>query len=199
MTSGKDYVISTRFTANPLEHAAVDQQGGLVLAFDSYIDGQNRYHPASIRRHDAATGSVIWEYVVIGSLSKVALHPDGRVFTSELPYYGADTYLTAISASGAVQKWPLPKGHLTRFVDGVKYVDTDLQPDPSPPLIQEDGSVVIVSLTERTVTYWTHDDVDPDNRSFIMPSDSQAEAPTQLHVILNWSEELKRRFAAGKD
>jgi hypothetical protein len=41
-------------------------------------------------------------------------------------------------------------------------------------------------------------DVSPDGQSFLMlkPSE-QADAPTQINVVLNWFEELKRRVPTG--
>jgi hypothetical protein len=43
--------------------------------------------------------------------------------------------------------------------------------------------------------------VSPDGQRFLMvkPSKaSEAAAPTQINVVLNWFEELKRRVPAGK-
>jgi hypothetical protein len=196
----------------PLEHAAVDKDGGLLLVFDAYLDPQNTYHPASIRRLDGATGGVTWEYLVIGSVSKVAVHPDGKVFTSEWPYYGVEAYLTAIHPTGLVQKWPLPKGHYTRYINGVKDVDGDTQPNPSPPLVLEDGSVIVVSRVDRGVRYFIHDYrgrliLDPDrvaansHRSFVTVTRVPSGAPQPLFHEVDitaaartdypeWSEDL---------
>jgi hypothetical protein len=42
--------------------------------------------------------------------------------------------------------------------------------------------------------------VSPDNQSFVMIRSSETELPAPpLHFVLNWSEELKRRFPARKD
>ena len=43
-------------------------------------------------------------------------------------------------------------------------------------------------------------DVSPDGQRFLMlkPSESQANAPTQINVVLNWFEELKQKVPAGK-
>jgi hypothetical protein len=35
-------------------------------------------------------------------------------------------------------------------------------------------------------------DVTPDSKSFLMISSEQTSAPTQINVVLNWFEELKR-------
>ena len=43
-------------------------------------------------------------------------------------------------------------------------------------------------------------DVSPDGQRFLMlkPSEQAQAAPTQINVVLNWFEELKRRVPAGK-
>jgi len=41
-------------------------------------------------------------------------------------------------------------------------------------------------------------DVSPDGQQFLMMKSEQESAPTQLHVVLNWFEELKRRVPPGK-
>jgi len=44
-------------------------------------------------------------------------------------------------------------------------------------------------------------DVSPDGQRFLMfkPSEQEAAAPTQINVVLNWFEELKRRVPTGKN
>jgi hypothetical protein len=42
-------------------------------------------------------------------------------------------------------------------------------------------------------------DVSPDGQRFLMvKATEQAQAPTQINVVLNWFEELRRRVPAGK-
>jgi hypothetical protein len=43
-------------------------------------------------------------------------------------------------------------------------------------------------------------DVSPDGQRFLMlkPSEQETAAPTQINVVLNWSEELKRRVPTEK-
>jgi hypothetical protein len=43
-------------------------------------------------------------------------------------------------------------------------------------------------------------DVSPDGQRFLMlkPPESAEAAPTQINVVLNWFEELKRRVPPGK-
>jgi serine/threonine-protein kinase len=42
-------------------------------------------------------------------------------------------------------------------------------------------------------------DVSPDGQRFLMvkPTEQEQAAPTQINVVLNWFEELKRRVPAG--
>ena len=44
-------------------------------------------------------------------------------------------------------------------------------------------------------------DVSRDGQRFLMhkPDEQEASAPTQINVVLNWFEELKRRDPAGKN
>ena len=43
-------------------------------------------------------------------------------------------------------------------------------------------------------------DVSPDGQRFLMlKADTQAQAPTQINVVLNWFEELKQKVPAGKN
>jgi hypothetical protein len=37
-----------------------------------------------------------------------------------------------------------------------------------------------------------HYDVSPDGKTFAMVATGEANAPTRIHVVLNWGEELKR-------
>jgi eukaryotic-like serine/threonine-protein kinase len=53
---------------------------------------------------------------------------------------------------------------------------------------------------ERSPATSPNYDVSPDGQSFLMlkPSEQEAAAPTQINVVLNWFEELKRRVPADK-
>ena len=46
----------------------------------------------------------------------------------------------------------------------------------------------------------TNFDVSADGQRFLMikPSEQEAQAATQIHVVLNWFEELKRRVPSGQ-
>jgi hypothetical protein len=41
-------------------------------------------------------------------------------------------------------------------------------------------------------------DVSPDGQRFLMLKSAAASAPRQLHLVVNWFEELKRLVPAGK-
>jgi Tol biopolymer transport system component len=53
---------------------------------------------------------------------------------------------------------------------------------------------------ERSPATSPNYDVSPDGQRFLMlkPSEQEAAAPTQINVVLNWFEELKRRVPAEK-
>ncbi|MCI0490552.1 MAG: serine/threonine-protein kinase [Blastocatellia bacterium] len=46
--------------------------------------------------------------------------------------------------------------------------------------------------------YLTNYDVSPDGRRFVMVKNEQGILPRQFHVVLNWTEELKRLTSSGK-
>jgi hypothetical protein len=127
-----------RFTGATVSQVAADNQGGVVLVLPDDQPGSSEYNPGTIRRLDGRTGGVTWEYVVeggAGSISEVAIHPDGTVYAFEEPYYGASVYLVGINPSGAVQRWQLPhSASAYRIASG--------------PIVQEDGSVVLFSTEQ---------------------------------------------------
>jgi hypothetical protein len=51
-----------------------------------------------------------------------------------------------------------------------------------------------------TIASFQYYDVSPDGQRFLMlkPVESQVSAPTQINVVLNWFEELKRRVPTGR-
>jgi len=53
---------------------------------------------------------------------------------------------------------------------------------------------------ERTPATGPNYDVSPDGQRFLMlkPSEQEVAAPTQINVVLNWFEELKRRVPTEK-
>jgi hypothetical protein len=52
---------------------------------------------------------------------------------------------------------------------------------------------------EPTPATFPYYDVSPDGQRFLMlkPAESAETAPTQINVVLNWFEELKRRVPTG--
>ncbi|MFY9530200.1 MAG: hypothetical protein WBC04_09475 [Candidatus Acidiferrales bacterium] len=52
---------------------------------------------------------------------------------------------------------------------------------------------------QRALVLISNYDVSPDGQRFLMlkPSESAGAAPTQINVVLNWFEELKRRVPSG--
>ena len=120
---------STSFTRMGITDVAADARGGLTLVLRD-ISGSNDPWPQRVQRLDGATGVVSWAYVSDdGSLSEVAIHPDGTVFVTDHEYHTADTYLVALDgATGAATRWRLPYGDYQAYATG--------------PVIRDDGSVV---------------------------------------------------------
>ena len=120
---------STSFTRMGITDVAADARGGLTLVLRD-ISGSNDPWPQRVQRLDGATGVVSWAYVSDdGSLSEVAIHPDGTVFVTDHEYHTADTHLVALDgATGAATRWRLPYGDYQAYATG--------------PVIRDDGSVV---------------------------------------------------------
>jgi hypothetical protein len=82
-----------------------------------------------------------------------------------------------------------------RSGDKMMAVDTATQPSfaPGKPRTLFEGPYLQSPLTAANY------DVSPDGQQFLMVKRSEAEgpAPTQINVVLNWFEELKRRVPAG--
>jgi Tol biopolymer transport system component len=83
-----------------------------------------------------------------------------------------------------------------RIGDKMMVVDIATQPNftPGKPRVLFEGQY------EPTVFTVANYDVSPDGQRFLMLKRSEAgeAAPTQINVVLNWFEELKRRVPAGK-
>jgi serine/threonine-protein kinase len=101
-------------------------------------------------------------------------------------------------------KWPIstdggqepvwnPRGGELFYRNGNKVMAVDIDADSGfwagKPRILFEGSYL---QTPASFPWW---DVTPDGERFLMlkPAESQAAAPTQIHVVLNWFEELKTK------
>jgi Tol biopolymer transport system component len=130
-----------------------------------------------------------------------ALSPDGRwlAYTSSTTG-GFEVHLQAYPALG--RRWQIsrngggdprwsPDGRRLYYFNGAKVMAVDLGtgsiPDPAPPrVLFEHG---FVQTNERE---W---DLSPDGKRLLLLERSDEERPaTQLHVVVGWLDELKRRF-----
>jgi hypothetical protein len=112
-----------------IKDVAADAHGGLVLVLTATYDTNGL--PQRVQRIDGATGKISWEYFAPddGSLSEVAVHPDGTVFVSTEGYYYPDvTYVVGLNGeTGAEARWRLPNGS-----------------SPTGPSVRDDGSVLVL-------------------------------------------------------
>jgi len=112
-----------------IKDVAADAYGGLILVLTDTFDRDGL--PPRVQRIDGATGKVSWEYFAPddGSLSEVAVHPEGTVFVSTEGYYYPDvTYVVGLNGeTGAETRWRLPNGS-----------------SPTGPIVRDDGSVVVL-------------------------------------------------------
>lgn len=126
------------FTEPMIKDVAADGHGGLILVLTNAFESQSL--PERVQRLDGATGHLSWQFFPHddGSLSDVAVHPDGKVFVTVHGYYYPDvTYLVAINEeTGATSRWRLPDGC------GV-----------TGPIVRDDGSVVILFRTDPDDTH----------------------------------------------
>jgi alpha-tubulin suppressor-like RCC1 family protein len=74
-----------RTVNDDVKHVAADNHGGLVLVLGSeYPEWRFLHAEQRIQRLNGQSGSVDWEYVMHkGSLTEVAIHPDGTVYSVE--------------------------------------------------------------------------------------------------------------------
>jgi serine/threonine-protein kinase len=103
-----------------------------------------------------------------------------------------------ISTEGGTEPVWNPNGRelFYRIGDKMMAVEITMQPGFSvgKPKVLFEGKYLPTPIT------FSNYDVSPDGRHFLMlkPSDQEAAASTQINVVLNWFEELKRRVPTGK-
>jgi hypothetical protein len=135
-----------------------------------------------------------------------ALSPDGKwlayvsdeqgrneVFVRSFPDLEGPWQISTEGGQGPV--WA-PDGAAIYYRDGASLVKVPVKteggfiPERAEPLFED----VYVSESHRNY------DIHPDGKRFLMIKRSQEDAPkTELIVVENWSEELKRRVPTGKD
>jgi Tol biopolymer transport system component/tRNA A-37 threonylcarbamoyl transferase component Bud32 len=102
-----------------------------------------------------------------------------------------------ISTEGGTEPVWNPNGRELFYRSGSKMMAVDILTQPSfvagRPRMLFEGPYLPTPLTNPNY------DVSPDGQRFLMlkPSESAEAAPTQINVVLNWFEELKRHVPAG--
>jgi eukaryotic-like serine/threonine-protein kinase len=119
----------------------------------------------------------------------------GRPETYVRPYPGPGGKYQISTEGGTEPMWN-PKGRELFYRTGNKLMAVDITTQPGfsagKPRVLFEGAYV---LSPRSGANY---DVAPDGQRFLMvKATEQAQAPTQINVVLNWFEELKRRVPAG--
>ncbi len=103
-----------------------------------------------------------------------------------------------ISTEGGVEPVWNPNGRELFYRNGDKMMAVEVTTRPGfsagKPKALFEGKYLPTPVT------FPNYDVSPDGQRFLMlkPSEPEAAAPTQINVVLNWFEELKRRVPSGK-
>jgi hypothetical protein len=104
-----------------------------------------------------------------------------------------------ISTDGGMEPMWNPNGRELFYRSGRKMMAVEIATKPSfsagKPRVLFEGDYLPTPLQ------FPNYDVSPNGQRFLMlkPSEQEAAAPTQINVVLNWFEELKRRVPAGKN
>jgi eukaryotic-like serine/threonine-protein kinase len=102
-----------------------------------------------------------------------------------------------ISTEGGTEPVWNPNGRELFYRSGDKMMAVEITAQPSfsvgKPKVLFEGRYVLTAAT------FPNYDVSPDGQRFLMikPSEQEQAAPTQINVVLNWFEELKRRVPTG--
>jgi Tol biopolymer transport system component/predicted Ser/Thr protein kinase len=119
----------------------------------------------------------------------------GRVEIYVRPYPGPGGKYQISTEGGTEPVWN-PKGRELFYRAGNKMMAVEVATQPAfsagKPKVLFEGAYV---ATPRSLPNY---DVSPDGQRFLMLEGSeQGQAPTQINVVLNWFEELKRRVPSG--
>jgi len=92
--------------------------------------------------------------------------------------------------------WARASGQLFyRQGDGMMAADVAL----GPPAVVGKPRQLFERSYRRSPGFWANYDVSADGRRFLMVKNiDEAVAPTQINVVLNWHEELKRLVPSGR-
>jgi Tol biopolymer transport system component len=103
-----------------------------------------------------------------------------------------------ISTEGGMEPTWNPNGRELFYRTGDKMMAVDITTEPN--FKAGKPKVLFERHYEPTPATGTNYDVSPDGQRFLMlkPSEQETAAPTQINVVLNWSEELRRRVPTEK-
>ena len=113
------------------------------------------------------------------------------------PYPGPGTKWQ-ISTEGGMEPIWNPNGRELFYRIGDKMMAVDITTEPN--FKAGKPRVLFERHYEPTPATGPNYDVSPDGQRFLMlkPGEQETAAPTQINVVLNWSEELKRRVPTAK-
>jgi serine/threonine-protein kinase len=103
-----------------------------------------------------------------------------------------------ISTEGGTEPVWNPNGRELFYRSGDKMMAVDIATQPG--FSAGKPRVLFEGRYEPTPATFPNYDVSPDGQRFLMlkPAEANEAAPTQINVVLNWFEELKRRVPPGK-
>ena len=120
----------------------------------------------------------------------------GRYEIYVQPYSGPGGKWQISTEGGTEPVWN-PNGRELFYRNGDKMMAVEVAPQPS--FAAGKPRTLFEGQYMPTLTMPPNYDVSPDGQRFLMlkPGEQAAAAPTQINVVLNWFEELKRRVPAG--
>jgi serine/threonine-protein kinase len=121
----------------------------------------------------------------------------GRYEVYVQPYPGPGGKWQISTEGGSEPTWN-PNGRELFYRSGDKMMAVDIAMHPG--LTVGKPRALFAGWYEATPATFSNYDVTPDGQRFLMlkPADTGESAPTQINVVLNWFEELKRRVPTEK-
>jgi Tol biopolymer transport system component len=121
----------------------------------------------------------------------------GRYEIYVQPYPGPGGKWQISTEGGTEPAWN-PNGKELFYRSGDKMMAVDIATQPG--FSAGKPRVLFEGRYEPTPATFPNYDVSPDGQRFLMlkPAEASEAAPTQINVVLNWFEELKRRVPPGK-
>ena len=103
-----------------------------------------------------------------------------------------------ISTEGGIEPVWNPNGRELFYRSGAKMMAVDIAPQPG--FTAGKPRMLFEGRYEPTPFTFPNYDVSPDGQRFLMlkPGEAGEAVPTQINIVLNWFEELKRRVPTGK-